>query len=176
MDRRVIAALVACLAVFGVAGQTQQGPVFRGGVTLVRVDVTVLDHDGKPVPGLTADDFEMKLDGKVQPVRTVAYEAAPIETPPAVPSASPAPAPREVTNSVPVADPRVFVLLVDDLVIPATRDKDLFLSASRFVATLPPTDLVGFTTSSGSVGVNPTHDRGAVEAGLRRVSGQFVDP
>jgi hypothetical protein len=48
-------------------------PVFRSGVTLVTVDVTVLDKDGRPVPGLAADDFQIKLNGKLQPVRALSY-------------------------------------------------------------------------------------------------------
>jgi len=47
---------------------------FRGGVTLIPVDVSVLERDGKPVAGLKAGDFEVKLDGRAQPVRVVNYE------------------------------------------------------------------------------------------------------
>jgi len=170
------AASLCAPSLYGQSAQTPQAPVFRGGVTMVPVDVTVLDRNGKPVAGLTADDFEIKLDGKVQPVRTIEYEQAPPTAAPGEP-ASPAPAPtRTTTNATAAANPRVFVLLVDDLVISPARDKGLFLSASRFVADLPKGDLVGFTTSTGGVTVNPTRDRAAVEAGLRKVSGSFVDP
>ena len=63
-----------------VAGQqSDQGtPTFRSGVDLIQVDVTVLDKAGAPVPGLTAADFTVKINGKTQPVRTAAFvEAAP---------------------------------------------------------------------------------------------------
>ena len=38
-------------------------------------DLRVAEHDreGKPVPGLTADDFQNKLNGKQQPVRALSY-------------------------------------------------------------------------------------------------------
>jgi VWFA-related protein len=173
MRRPGIILVALCLTAPSIRGQTPQAPVFRGGVTLVPVDVTVLDSDGRPVPGLTAEDFEIKLDGHGQPVRTVAYEQS--ESAP-VPTASNATPRRETTNAAPAVEPRLFVIVVDDLLIPATRDKGLFQAASRFVADLPATDVVGFTTTSGSATVNPTHDRAAVEAALRRVSGQFVDP
>ena len=54
------------------AGRRQQTPTFRSGVSLVTIDVTVLDKDGKPVPGLMSDEIEIKLNGKVQPIRALA--------------------------------------------------------------------------------------------------------
>jgi VWFA-related protein len=173
--RRVAIALLGTLVGGAAAfGQAPQAPVFRAGVTLVTVDVTVLDHDGKPVPGLTADDFEVKLDGHVRPVRAAAYEE--IATPVASTASSGAAPARETTNAVPAAEPRLFVVLVDDLFIAPTRDKGLFRAASKFVAELPATDVAGFTTSSGAATVNPTRNRAAVEAAIRRAAGQYMDP
>jgi len=174
MRRLAIALLGFLLSGAAVLGQTSQAPVFKGGVTLVPVDVTVLDHDGKPVPGLTADDFEVKLDGHVRPVRASAYEETAM---PVASTAASTPAPgREITNASPAAEPRLFVVLLDDLFIAPQRDKGMFQSASKFVADLPATDVVGFTTSSGVGTVNPTRNRVAVEAAIRRAVGQFMDP
>lgn len=39
---------------------SQEPPVFKAGVELVRLDVIVLDHDGHPVTGLTAEDFTVE--------------------------------------------------------------------------------------------------------------------
>ena len=38
-------------------------PVFRAGTNIVRVDATVVDRSGNPVPSLTAGDFEIREDG-----------------------------------------------------------------------------------------------------------------
>jgi Ca-activated chloride channel family protein len=59
--------LVACiLGVLGAAGQQQ--PVFRGGSDIVRVFVTVTDRDGRLVTTLVRDNFEVRDDGKPQPI------------------------------------------------------------------------------------------------------------
>lgn len=47
----------------------QQVPIFRGGVDLVNMGVTVSDKRGHLVTDLTADDFEIYEDGKKQVVR-----------------------------------------------------------------------------------------------------------
>lgn len=151
-------------------GQQTSTPIFRGGAALVRVDVRVLDQDGKPVPGLLAGDFEITLDGRVQKVQTVDYRSTPTK------QAVSATNEREATNATPLPASRLVVMLVDDLSFAATSDRDLFHAASRFVAGLPATDHVGFTTTSGEAVLNPTHDHQAVEIELRRSVGRFVDP
>ena len=57
----------------GAAGAGQQ--VFRGGSEAVRVFVTVTDRDGRLVTNLTRDNFEVRDDGKAQPLTQ--YDASP---------------------------------------------------------------------------------------------------
>ena len=47
----------------------QQKPVFRSGITLVPIDVRVVDSKGKPVLDLKAEDFTIVEDGVPQQVR-----------------------------------------------------------------------------------------------------------
>ena len=62
----VFGAMVLCLA--GLAAvAAQQGPVFRGGGDAVRVFVTVTDGD-RLVTSLAQSDFEIRDDGKPQPI------------------------------------------------------------------------------------------------------------
>ena len=61
--------------------QAGQRPTFRAAVDLVHFGVSVLDKQGKPVTGLTRDDFEIVEQGKKQ---TVQYFSAgsPEDAPP----------------------------------------------------------------------------------------------
>jgi VWFA-related protein len=43
---------------------------------VVKLDATVMDSAGKPVPGLTAADFDLTVEGKPQPLSSVQYESA----------------------------------------------------------------------------------------------------
>jgi len=52
-----------------VAGPRQQAPMFRGGVDLVNMGVTVTDKRGNLIPDLQGDDFEIREDGQLQTIR-----------------------------------------------------------------------------------------------------------
>ena len=59
--------LVACaLALLGAGGS--QPPVFRGRSDVVRVFVTVTDRDGRLVTTLTQENFQIRDEGKPQPI------------------------------------------------------------------------------------------------------------
>ena len=58
--------VVCLLGVLGAAGR--QLPVFRGSGDSVRVFATVTDRDGQLVTTLTRDDFELRDEGKPQPI------------------------------------------------------------------------------------------------------------
>ena len=63
MRRRLIATPIA-----------QQRPVFRTTRELVSVDVVVRDRDGNIVRGLTPADFEVREDGRPQPLETFTFQ------------------------------------------------------------------------------------------------------
>jgi VWFA-related protein len=71
--------LLCLLGVVGVAdvvGVAAQQPTFRGRTDVVRVFVTVMDRDGRLVPNLAQDDFEVRDDGKAQPI--TAFDNTPL--------------------------------------------------------------------------------------------------
>jgi hypothetical protein len=86
----------------------------------VRIDAVVTDRDGRTVPNLTAADFEVRQDGKLQSVTFAQY--MPVQTGPAPTARVSMPAPR--ATSAPVIAPptvkreevqRTIALVVDDL-------------------------------------------------------------
>jgi Ca-activated chloride channel family protein len=89
--------LVLCLFLTGVVGIAQQPPApssnqpptarFGAATSGVVVDVVVRDSRGRPVLGLTRDDFEIYEDGVPQSV--VAFEPyEPTDAPPSVADAA----------------------------------------------------------------------------------------
>jgi VWFA-related protein len=66
-----IAVSVLCAAAQArlVAERRQQGPMFRGGVDLVNMGVTVTDKRGNLITDLKGDDFEIREDGQLQTIR-----------------------------------------------------------------------------------------------------------
>jgi VWFA-related protein len=62
----------------GLATATWHQPTFRAQVDLVRLDVLVV-RDGRPVPGLTSADFEVRDNGVVQQIDHVSFAEVPLD-------------------------------------------------------------------------------------------------
>jgi VWFA-related protein len=97
--------------VFAQRPQTQAPPVFRSGVDLRQIDVTVLDKHRRPVRGLTAADFTLLEDDVSQKIEAFSFVevTAPVRSEPVWAAKAPADI---VTNSLDSA--RAFVLFIDD--------------------------------------------------------------
>ena len=66
--KRTLAYGILALCLMGVPGAAQQPPTFRGASDTVRVFVTVTDRDGRLVTTLSRDAFEIRDEGKSQPI------------------------------------------------------------------------------------------------------------
>ena len=64
----LIFALLAASIIATAASQPSQPPVFRGGGDIVRVFATVTNRDGRLVTTLGRDAFEVRDEGKPQPI------------------------------------------------------------------------------------------------------------
>jgi VWFA-related protein len=58
---------------------TDNNVVFRSDVSLVRVDTQVLDRDNRAISGLRQEDFVIRDEGRVQPIRNFARENMPLD-------------------------------------------------------------------------------------------------
>ena len=65
---RIFTCASLAMGVIGVLGAAGQQPVFRGTGDAVHVFVTVTDRDGRLVTTLSRDDFEVRDEGKPQPI------------------------------------------------------------------------------------------------------------
>lgn len=70
--------MVAMAASAGLPAQQQQ-PTFRGGADTVRVFVTVTDRGGRIVTNLTRDTFQIRDEGKPQPITIFDNSPKPIQ-------------------------------------------------------------------------------------------------
>jgi VWFA-related protein len=149
----------------------QQPPVFRAGVDIVQLDVSVLDQNRRPVSGLVAGDFAVFEDGRPQPI--VAFSA--IDVPESeVPAATWM---SEVTADVQsnsLEERRLFVLVVDDAMLP--HYPPIVDSAKRIardvIGRLGPTDLAAVVfTRDNRASQEFTSDRRRLLAAVDKVSG-----
>jgi len=53
--------------------------VFKTDVAMARIDAQVLDRDGRAITGLRREDFVLRVDGRVVPIRNFASENMPLD-------------------------------------------------------------------------------------------------
>jgi VWFA-related protein len=118
-------------------------PTFPSGVELVTVDAVVLDRDGRPVPGLTRDDFVVKEDGK--PREIVSFEAFDVAG-----VLDELDTPAVVATNEPRGTGRAFAIVLDDLRIAPERVTGAKGAVRRFLERfVRDGDLVTVATTSG---------------------------
>lgn len=179
----VAAALLVCARPEGRA--QEQRPTFRSGRDLVSVDVVVRDRAGNFVRGLTAADFEVREDGRVQEILGLSFEeisperVSPLSTTEllagaearmADPSSAAAVKPMTAAD---VAGRRLIVLLFDTSSMQPEQVQRAVDSASAFVSQqMSSADLVAVATVSTTLDVltDFTGDRSALASALARLA------
>jgi VWFA-related protein len=168
---RVSIVLAAVLAVTlpAVAQEPEAAPplVFSVGLDVVAVDASVVDAEGRPIPGLGPEDFRIEVDGRPRRILTVEYLDRDLE-----PRASEANRPTHFSSNEDVPRGRLVLLLVDRGSIGRGGGREVFKAAERFLSTLAPADRVGlaFVPGPGKL-LEFTADRDLVRQGLRGVVG-----
>ncbi|MEO8482062.1 MAG: VWA domain-containing protein, partial [Acidobacteriota bacterium] len=168
MRVRAIGSVVAfVLLSCGLLAQNQgDRPVFRGGVELVQIDVSVLDGKRVPVKGLTAEDFTILENGVPRPIK--AFSA--ITLPPApqqVEAAWSASVPPDVaTNEVGEQDGRLVIILMDRSIPPGQPTVAARKIATAAIDALGPHDLAAVVSTSGGVPQTFTSDHARLRKAL----------
>ena len=171
--------LGAALTAVGLAGtlaraQQQERPQFRTRTEIVRVDVSVLDADRRPVRGLTAADFTILENGREYPVAALTE----IDLP-APPAGDPGwmDEVRSDVETNALEDGRLFVIVLDDALLPGVAAHLIQQSkaaALSVIDRLGPTDLAAVVfTSDARRSQNFTRDRQRLQAAVDRLAPGF---
>ncbi len=175
------AAVVSVLAAQDQQTPGQLPPVFRGEVDLIRLDVSVLEKNRRPVTGLTAADFTVIEDGTPQTISAFT-EIIVAERDPK-PTAWMRHAGVDIaTNDLvdQLGNGRPYAIVMDDWTIPAD---DLFLvhnaraAAREIVVRLGPSDLAAVIfVHDASRSVDFTADRGKLLDAIEGFEGRHATP
>jgi hypothetical protein len=183
----VFAAGFVCLVQAQDRPPGQQPPVFRAGVDVVQVEVSVLDDDRRPVRGLTKQDFQVLENRKPQEI--VDAQEILLDTEPPPPAWAQAVSADVATNDI--ADRRLIAIVMDDLnccVLPRTpaapkplgpgstpfgSDRDAIANAiataHRLIDGLGPRDLATVALTHELMAIPRfTNDRGVLREVVRR--------
>jgi VWFA-related protein len=121
-----IAGLVVLVVLLAVRLQAQspaaqaQGPTFRSSVDLVTVDLTVVNRDGAPVTGLSADNVTVFVDGTPRHVASLLWLP-----------------PFGTAGQSALAAARSMVFVVDPSTMRPGRGMQLLHAAARYIDRLP---------------------------------------
>ncbi len=169
---RVILAVLTALSVAGpgaseLLAQPSQAPVFRSGIEVMEVDVTVVDAKGMPVRDLRAPEFNVTIDG--QPRRVISAEFI------AASSASFEPAkPRDpyVSNNTDRRPGRLIMVVVDRNNIDTHTIRTAASALSGFVKSIAPEDRLSLVTiPPPGPSVDFTTNHGQVLEAISRIVG-----
>jgi VWFA-related protein len=126
----LLAIAVVITAATGHSSGQQKPPQFVAGTDLIRVDVSVLDRNRRPVHGLTMADFSLREDGRDQPI--VAFSEVTLPDPETFPAAWMREAAHDIRRNDDVSDHRLIVVVMDDAMITSLRPQ--WVNSARDIA------------------------------------------
>jgi VWFA-related protein len=152
--------------------------VVRLNVNLVQVDAAVTDSKGRPVKGLTADDFEVFQDGVQQKITNFSYVEEGVKVPVAALARKgepPVPAPPVELNRQQVR--RSIVLVVDDLGLSFENMARVRIALKKFVDDqMQPRDMVAIVRTGAGIGALQqfTTDKRLLYAAINQIKFSFL--
>ncbi len=175
---RLAAALLVPAAVLAAPPQQQQQPppaapqlprpTYTTEVSLVTADVTVVDKDGRPVTGLTAADFAVKVDGAPRDIVTAQFvDLQRLEQPAEAKDEAPL-----VSGNLSMGAGRMIAFVIDQGNIQVGSGKTVLRVAEQLLDRLTPADRVAVLAVPGpGIHISFTNDFALVREGLGRISG-----
>ena len=152
--------------------------IFRANANLLKVDVSVLDANRRPIHGLTADDFVLTENGIPQPVVAVSEVNVPdAEYEPGTWMSEVAPDVRSNAGD----DGRLMIILIDDALLKSDYTANTTKAAMQSIAKsvidrLGPTDLATVMFTFDKRGVQDfTHDHAKLRAAVESFTARFFD-
>lgn len=143
---------------------------FKVRVNLVFVRVVVRDTNGKVIPNLKKEDFQLADNRKLQVISTFAVETPGSHVTTVKMDKDSGPAPTEGTPVKPAELPERFITLFFDDLHLTTQDAMLSQqAASKLFAAMRTSDRFSIYTSSGQVQQDFTGERAKLEETLRRI-------
>ena len=141
----VMAVLLTFLSSGLLAQQPPQQPIFRAGIDLIEVDVTVVNGQGVPVKDLRAPEFTVSVDGQRRSVVTAEFIDLRAETPEARPASADAGEGFYSSNTAATRG-RLIVLMIDRENMTFGAGSNVTRAAARFVEKLTSNDRVALVT------------------------------
>ena len=170
MFLRPAAAAILTLAVAVAMPHAQQpGARFKSGVDLVTVDVAVLNGSGQPVPGLTAADFELTVDGDRRRIAWAEF----------VPHRSAAPesvATDHFSSNEGLNAGRLVLVAVDQNHIRRVEGQAALRAAGTFIDTLDREDRVAVASLRQVAGIEFTREHAVAKRLLDNLTGSSSPP
>jgi VWFA-related protein len=172
----VVAVLLAPLASRGHAQHAPASPpTFEAAITLIQVDVSVIDSENQSVRGLEASDFTVLEDGAVQNIQS--FTAIDVPPPPPLASSWMQEVPADVRDNVSPADHRIMAIVLDDQLIRAHMTGRVKQLVRLLVEGLGPEDQAAIVfTRNNRAAQDFTTDRASLLAAVEKFSGAFSPP
>ena len=160
--------------------QTSPSPTFTVRIDAVTMDVIIKDSDGRFVPDLKKEEFEVYEDGVKQDISSMTMSHGGRVTnlleapPPPPPEGIMLPPVRKVTDT----SGRIFLFFVDDLHMQfgnTGRVRELFKKIGRNL--VHEGDLFGIVSSGpSSIAIDMTYDRRRLDEAINKISGSGLKP
>jgi VWFA-related protein len=167
----VVRLILASAIVVALAGSHAPAPdqPIKSSIDIVRVDVNAVNGSGQPVPDLTIEDFDLRVDGRGRAITSVQFVPVPAG------AADRPPEPAHYSSNAGAAGGRLIMIAVDRATLSTARARAALKAASAFVASLNRADRVALATIPHGPQVGFTADHELVQRLVLEIDGTAVD-